>query len=198
MVRLLISVEGPSEYIFLKQIIVPYLANLDVFVELQNMNGNISLDRIASKLNNLISSYDKVTTLYDFYGFKKKTQCETKESLEDKIRNTIKEGQQNKIIPYIQMYEFEALLFSDAKIMAQNLSIKQEQIDKILLNSNNNPEQINDSPITAPSKRIGAECEYIKTTHAPNTLKQIGLANVRKKCAGFNQWLTQLENLCNQ
>jgi hypothetical protein len=48
-----------------------------------------------------------VTTLYDFYGFKKLSDNETKKTLEKKIKNGIKQGQQHKIIPYVQMYEFE-------------------------------------------------------------------------------------------
>jgi hypothetical protein len=36
----------------------------------------------------------------------------------------IKQGQQHKIIPYVQMYEFEALLFSDSVKMASGLKTK--------------------------------------------------------------------------
>jgi hypothetical protein len=81
----------------------------------QDMRGNISIDRVSRKLNSLVDNYDFVTTLYDFYGFGKRglENDETKETLEKKIKESIKSNQQHKIIPYIQMYEFEALLFSD-------------------------------------------------------------------------------------
>jgi hypothetical protein len=59
-------------------------------------------------------------------------------------------------------------------------------------------ETINNSKETAPSKRIGKHAQYIKTQHAPLILKQIGLANIRSKCQGFDTWLTQLENLSKQ
>ncbi len=197
MVRLLISVEGRSEDKFIKEVIALHLANLGISVCVQNMKGNIGLDRIGRKLNNLIYNYDHITTLYDFYGFKQKglSDNETKESLEDKIKNKIEKTQRNKITPYIQMYEFEALLFSDSEKMADGLNTNKNWIDDIL-NEFNNIETINNSKATAPSKRIGWQCnKYIKTIHAPNILKKIGLAEIRKKCQGFDAWLTQLESL---
>ncbi|WP_237732504.1 DUF4276 family protein [Bathymodiolus thermophilus thioautotrophic gill symbiont] len=192
----MISVEGHSEYKFIKEVIVPHLAGLGIFVFVQNMKGKIGLDKIETKLNGLICSYDYITTLYDFYGFKKKGLGgnETKESLEDKIKNKIKETQRHKIIPYIQMYEFEALLFSDSEKMADGLNTNKNWIDDIL-NKFGNIETINNSKETAPSKRIGGHCTYIKTTHAPNILKKIGLTEIRKKCQGFDAWLTHLESL---
>jgi len=194
MVRLLISVEGHSEYKFIEERVVPYLAGLNIFVEIQNMKGNVSVDRVSSKLNELIYNHDFVTTLYDFYGFKKLSTDETKASLEQKIKDSIKQSQQGKIMPYIQMYEFEALLFSDAKIMANNLNVSQSWIDNIL-NEFNDLEKINNSKETAPSKRIKKNATYIKTQHAPKILQEIGLPKIREKCQGFNAWLTQLEKL---
>jgi hypothetical protein len=51
-----------------------------------------------------LHSYDFVTTLYDFYGFKGLSDNETKQSLEDKIKNKIKKAQRDKIIPYISAH----------------------------------------------------------------------------------------------
>jgi hypothetical protein len=92
------------------EVVIPHLAGFDVFAESHNMKGKISIDRVGRKLNGLIHNYDFVTTLYDFYGFKGLSDNETKQSLEDKIKNKIKKAQRDKIIPYIQMYESNALL----------------------------------------------------------------------------------------
>lgn len=196
MVRLLISAEGHSEYRFIEEVVVPHLAQFQVFVTTQNMKGNISIDRVKTKLNKLIYNHDFTTTLYDFYGFKKRglNDDETRESLEEKIKNNVIERRQHKIIPYIQMHEFEALLFSNSGKMAVGLNTKQEWIDDIL-SEFNNIEEINNSKETAPSKRIKKNAKYIKTQHAPKILKNIGLKEIRSKCHGFNAWLTQLENL---
>ena len=197
MTRLLISVEGKSERKFVDQILKPHLSNFGVYVgKSQDMRGNISIDRVSKKLNSLVDNYDFVTTLYDFYGFGKRglEDDETKETLEKKIKESIKSNQQHKIIPYIQMYEFEALLFSDAEIMAKSLNVSQNWIDNIL-NEFNDLEGINNSKETAPSKRIEKYAKYIKTQHAPKILQEIGLLKIREKCQGFNAWLKQLESL---
>jgi hypothetical protein len=177
MIRLLISVEGKSEKNFVERELIPHLTNFDVYAKVQNMKGNISLDRIGAKLNTLIHNYDYITTLYDFYGFKKLSKGETKKGLEQKIKDKINKDKQDKKIVEI-------------------LNIKDENfVSNTLEECNNNPENINNSPITAPSKRIVKESQYIKTTHAPLILKNIGLTKIRKKCAGFDEWLSKLENL---
>jgi hypothetical protein len=63
MIRLLISVEGHSEYKFVNEVVIPHLAGFDVFAESHNMKGKISIDRVGRKLNGLIHNYDFVTTL---------------------------------------------------------------------------------------------------------------------------------------
>ncbi|CAC9514145.1 hypothetical protein BAZOLSSOX_1304 [uncultured Gammaproteobacteria bacterium] len=63
MVRLLISVEGHSEYKFTNEVIVPHLAEHRVFVDTQNMKSNISIDKISQKLNNLIHNYDSTNPI---------------------------------------------------------------------------------------------------------------------------------------
>ncbi len=194
----MISVEGPSERKFVEQVLMPHLLDFKVQVaNPQDMKGNISVDRVSNRLNILIHHYDYVTTLYDFYGFEQKSAGETKKSLELKIKNRITCKQQHKIIPYIQMYEFEALLFSDSQIMAQVLGIKESWANNILKQFKNNPEAINNSKETAPSKRIEKQYSYRKTTNAPNILSQIRLSKIRKKCTGFNTWINKLEDLDN-
>ena len=197
MIRVLISVEGKTEWLFVKKVLTPYFARLNIVISLHNMKGNIGLDRVASKLNGLVHNYDFVMALYGFYRFKKRglNDSETKNSLEKKIKKSIKQSQQDKVIPYIQRYEFEAPLFSDAEIMANNLNVSQNWIDGVL-NEFNDLEEINNSKETVPPKHIGKNAKYIKTQHALKILAKIGLKEIRKKYQGLNVWLTQLESLC--
>ena len=117
--------------------------------------------------------------------------------MESKISESIKPELRAKLIPYIQMYEFEGLLFSCPEAIAKEL-----QDDKlnawasgILAAFNQNPEKINDSTETAPSKRLEKHTDYRKTTHGPNIAERIGLAKIRGMCSGFDAWLTKLEQL---
>lgn len=102
------------------------------------------------------------------------------------------------------MYEFEGLLFSCPIAMHSVLyqSGFQPTVEVwaqgILAQFESNPEKINDSPQTAPSKRLEGNTNYRKTTHGPNIAKQIGMQKLRDVCAGFNDWVTRLERLADK
>ncbi|MFI3199659.1 MAG: DUF4276 family protein [Methylococcaceae bacterium] len=198
MVRIGISVEGTTEERFIKTLLVPYLSQKEIYVTPVSINGNVSVDRVKHELRNLAYSFDYVSTFYDFYGFKGKVEGETKTTLESRIKGSIKEEIRGRLIPYIQMYEFEGLLFSSPAAIA--LVLQDESLNawanNILADFNNNPEKVNDSTETAPSKRLEKSTNYRKTTHGPNIAKQIGLAKMRNMCPGFNDWLTELEKTC--
>ena len=58
------------------------------------------------------------------------------------------------------------------------------------------PEDINNSRLTAPSKRIlqtFKSGEYSKTEHGPIIASEIGLVLIRQECSQFNGWVGQLE-----
>lgn len=104
MVRLAISVEGQTEERFIKMVIVPYLQRRGIYAipsQLGKDGGNVSFPRVKKDLNSLARKFDKVTTLYDFYGFKGKDEKDNKESLENKIVNCVATPLQNQIIPYM-------------------------------------------------------------------------------------------------
>ena len=103
----------------------------------------------------------------------------------------------DRIIPYIQMYEFEGILFSSPEAIENNIHQTglADWANNVLLQSGNDPEKINDSPQTAPSKQLIGKTNYIKTVHGPNIAKEIGLDVLREKCTGFGGWLNKLEAL---
>jgi len=200
MVRLAISVEGQTEERFVKMVLAPHLQVRDIFavpLTLGRGGGDVSLSRIRKDLNNLANSYDRVTTLYDFYGFRGKSGGENKDSLEQKILNCVAPALQPRIIPYVQMYEFEGLLFSSPEAIENNIQQAglADWANRILQQFAGNPEEINDSKTTAPSKRLLQQADYIKTVHGPNIAREIGLDVLRVKCTGFAVWLDTLEAL---
>jgi hypothetical protein len=197
MVRVGISVEGPTEERFIKAVLAPYLAAKDICITPISMGGDVNVDRVKSELKNIGFSFDYVTTLYDFYGFKKKFEGDNKASLEQHIFDVVHESIKPKLIPYIQMYEFEGLLFSCPEGMERGLNETgvKEWCQSILDSFDHDPEKINNSIDTAPSKRLEKETGYRKTTHGPNIAKEIGIEKIREMCAGFNDWLTKLEAL---
>ncbi|MFT7560371.1 MAG: hypothetical protein ACI93R_002290 [Flavobacteriales bacterium] len=197
MVRIGISVEGPTEERFVKAVLAPYLFGKGIYITPISMGGDVSVDRAKGELKKMANSFDYLTTLYDFYGFKKKADNESKANLEQRLENAVHNGVKPKLIPYIQMYEFEGILFSCPEAMerALNESGVKEWCQGVLDDFNGNPETINNSIETAPSKRLEKETSYRKTTHGPNIAQEIGIDKIRKKCIGFNEWLNKLEAL---
>lgn len=196
MVRLAVSVEGVTEERFVIRVLQPYFFNKNIYITPINLGGDIKIARISSELNKLTYSFDYVTTLYDFYGFKGKYIEDNKASLEEKIKLSVSEGYRPQIIPYVQMYEFEGLLFSSPEIIGTYLGNDLKQwAEETLQDFEGNPEKINDSFETAPSKRLEKSTSYKKTTDGPNIIQEIGLETVRQKCPGFDAWLSSLEAL---
>jgi len=106
----------------------------------------------------------------------------------------------DRFVPYIQMYELEALLFAEPDEMAAvfeypDLSVKFSQI----VMECGGCERIDDDPHTAPAKRIEALFPNYKKgagirAHAPVILERIGIPRIRAACPHFNGWLTKLES----
>jgi len=58
------------------------------------------------------------------------------------------------------------------------------------------PEDIDDGPTTAPSKRLeNAIRSYNKVLHGPLAVESMGLAKIRSRCPRFNDWISSLESL---
>jgi len=199
MVRLGISVEGPTEERFIKKVLEPYLLQKNVFITPISLGGDVSISRARKELNQIANSFDYVTTLYDFYGFRNRLAGEDKTALEARLLDSVPAGVQIKLIPYIQMYEFEGLLFSCPESMERALNERgvKDWGQSILDNFNGDPETINNSTETAPSKRLLKNTKYSKTIHGPNIAAEIGIPKMREMCKGFNEWLCKLEQLVN-
>jgi len=196
-VRVGISVEGATEERFVKAVLGPYLSGRGIYLTPISMDGDVSVDKAKSELQKMANSFDCVTTLYDFYGFKNKTLDDNKASLERRLKDAVHDGVRSKLIPYIQMYEFEGILFSCPDAMEQGLNEEgvKEWCQGVLNAFNGDPEAINNSRETAPSKRLEKYTGYRKTTHGPNIAAQTGIEKIRESCTGFDEWLNKLEAL---
>ena len=106
----------------------------------------------------------------------------------------------NRFIPYIQLHEFEAYLFSEPDCFKHLYDNCQTEIDKLknIAADYETPELINDGQHTAPSKRIISQFpayKKAKSLEGPQLAEHIGLPKIRAKCRHFNAWLTRLEEL---
>lgn len=219
MIRLNITAEGFSEERFVSDILRPHLLNFNVYAETRKILTNRKLRKrggIVSygKFKNDVTQWFKEcpdvyhTTLIDLYGLDTDFPghattkhlrpyarvAEMERLLKDDLGS-------DRFIPYIQLHEFEALMYSDTVELENWLSLynrlPKDCFTKIR-NSvpDNNPELINEGPQTAPSKRILSFCDsYDKVDDGILILKEIGLNKLRTECSHFNEWLETLENL---
>ena len=100
-----------------------------------------------------------------------------------------------RFVPYVIMHEFEGLLFSDCSRFAEGIG-HPELVPQLqtIRNAFPSPEEINDSPCTAPSKRVKALVpHYEKPLFGTMAILEIGLEAIRAACPLFHQWLQLLE-----
>ena len=65
-----------------------------------------------------------------------------------------------------------------------------------MVNEFEHPEDINNSPKTAPSKRIlGAVKSYSKVLDGNCVAMDIGLERMRQRCSHFNEWVSEMEKI---
>lgn len=110
-----------------------------------------------------------------------------------------KDINQRNFHPYLQLHEFEALLFSDIEPFLEWCG---QRVVEILIHERSQystPEEINDGPKTAPSKRLMRHCpSYEKPWHGPMIAMDIGLDKVRKECKHFDAWVGYLLELATR
>jgi len=100
-----------------------------------------------------------------------------------------------RFVPCVVMHEFEGLLFSDCQGFAEAMGhpALAAQLQAIR-DQFPTPEEINDSPISAPSKRVQKIMRrYEKPLFGIRAARGIGLATIARECQHFGTWIRRLE-----
>jgi hypothetical protein len=221
MIRINCIVEGQTEETFVKECLAPSLGQTGHFlsarcVETGRKRGKVFRGGLLSyqKARADIVAWLKhdqsafVTTMFDYYrlpddfpGYKfatgKQKPAEKANILESALAADICS---DRFVPYIQMHEFEGLLFSDAAVMESVLKPLPRKISRVALsdirNQYDTPEHINDGPETAPSKRLlSMYTGYDKILHGSLIASRIGLSTIQKECETFDRWIGRMQQL---
>ena len=219
MIRLAVSVEGKTEEDFVDKILAndPHLREVGVkptpiligIALRSGRGGSVSVEHLASDMAMLYSlcHYDAVTSLVDFYGFRGRKDAETVDQLEERIGRAIRgklpgDFEPGRIIPYVQQYEFEGLLFSDVDAFdAIKASAESLQALRNVRGRFPTPEDINDRPATAPSKQIDEAMRkhgtrgYSKIRDGFLVADKTGLDVICQECPRFGEWIGRLKTL---
>ena len=151
--------------------------------------------------------------MVDYYGMHKtwpgyaearegeKVLSERAATIENALLNDVRGALTNfnpqRFVPYVVMHEFEGLLFSDPDKFAQAIGRSELSHEfQAIRDGFPTPEDIDDSPETAPNKRIQAlEKHYQKPLMGVQAVQAIGLETIRSECPLFNRWIERLERL---
>lgn len=215
MKRVYILVEGQTEETFVRDLLIPHYASMDVFLTPIIVStspgyrgGVVSYAKVRPQIERLCKQDAKalVSTLFDLYAlpadFPGKCEPAWARQRSGQDKASLVEGslaadiQQPNLLPYIQVHEFEALLFTDVEAFKAWTDDDRVLAPLRAVRKTTAPEDINDNPKTAPSKRIlSAMSGYQKTVHGPLIACDIGLNAMRTACPHFSSWLDQLDAL---
>lgn len=210
--------EGPTEQAFVKtNLQVPFIHKN---IHLQTPLIKASRGGIVkwSKLKDQIETHLKaeadayVTTFIDYYGMYAKYQFPgwdaahtiidkslRMDSLEQSMLQSIDSQFRHRFIPYLQLHEFEGLLFNDIDVIISQIPpddlVGLDELEKTFADYDN-PEMINNNKSTSPSHRLQRIIKgYNKIVYGDILSETIGLERIRAKSPRFNSWITRLETL---
>jgi hypothetical protein len=122
--------------------------------------------------------------------------------VEDAIRDDLKATMgcnfdARRFVPFVIMYEFEGLLFSDCEAFSRGIQRSDlRPAFEAIRNQFTSPEEINDSPVTAPSKRVLALIpNYEKPLLGTMGALEIGLEAIEQQCPHFKAWMEKLQQV---
>lgn len=221
-IRLHIVSEGPTERLFAEKVLSEYYAPSNIIIDSRSIltskdkktnyehRGGIRKYSQIKKDIELWFKQDnhpecRFTTMIDFYAlptdfpgydqaqpitdpYKKIEFLE--QSFEQDISNSM-------FIPYIQLHEFETLIFSDPQKLEIEYLDNEEGIQRLFEVKKEfiNPELINDYHETCPSRRIKKEISEYSKTLAWKVCREIGIERMKQECKHFNEWIAKIESL---
>lgn len=227
MKRLHIIAEGQTEESFVKKVLVNHLGGYNVSTDVRCVLTSKDKHRIDIQYRGGLVGYEKAkndimqwlneegnnndvffTTMFDLYAlpddFPRVEEAnhnidpyEKVRILEEALGQDIND---RRFIPYIQLFEFETLLFTNPQKFEIEYFNSGKQIAELqtIVDEKGNPELINGGKETAPSKRIiKVFPDYANNKPAIGSMvaQEIGIDKLKKSCKHFAEWIGKLENL---
>ena len=218
--RVILLVEGQTEERFAKDVLVPHLSSRQVWITPTllttrrvkngpNFKGGVTtFGKLKNDIARTLRGAGKdglVTTLIDYYGLPK--DCPGMDTrppgvsprarvhhVEETLDGHIDDP---RFKSFFALHEFEAWLFADHEALPVLLHADERAHGAFtrIVEDFSCPEDIDEGPETAPSKRIAAIFPaYRKVFDGPNIANLIGLERIRERCPHFAAWLGWLES----
>jgi Domain of unknown function (DUF4276) len=216
MKRVVIICEGETEREFCKTLLATYFAKRNIHIQAplikRSMGGIVKWGILKKEIETYLREKDVyITMLIDYYGLYSKyhfpgwdeslkimDKSDRMDFLEDAMQNDIKESVQHRFIPYLQLHEFEGLLFNDINVFYEQVP-KEElvglaELKQTFKDYRDNPEMINNNRETSPSHRLERIISgYNKILYGHYFAEAIGLDKIRNKSPRFHEWMNIIE-----
>jgi hypothetical protein len=218
--RFSVIVEGRTEEAFVKQVLAPFLLPTKVCLTPiilgvpGHKGGRAKYARVKKDVLRQLKEDRKAycTTMFDFYGLGKGfpgTPLPPNLPNVDKVIRLERAMKQDivaevpdlrpdvRFLPYLQLHEYEGLLFSDPVAFANCISQSHLTAQfQAIRQSFPTPEDIDDRPDNAPSKRVLHLCpSYNKVLDGTRAASAVGIEAMRHECPHFRDWVESLERL---
>ncbi len=214
MKRVIIICEGQTEREFCEKLLAHYLFQESIHIQAplikKSRGGIVQWDVLKKEIENHLSEPNViVSTLIDYYGLNSKLNFPKWEEaksvidknarmdfLESSMADEINEVMKHRFIPYLQLHEFEGLLFNDIQIFYNQVPkddlVGHEELIQTFTQFSN-PEFINDNKDTSPSHRLSRIIKgYNKPLYGHYLAEAIGINKIRQKSPRFDNWVHKI------
>ena len=211
--RLIIVVEGKTEEEFVNELLRPYFYSFGLYnitaIKIQTSKGFkggfVNYEHLKRDILRLLHEPNTlVTTFVDYFriptNLPNYDNCMKLLHVGDRImclEASMKSdvGYEDRFIPYIQQHEFESLLFTKSESFSTYYDSKIVSAIEKIVAQYDNPEDINDNPNTAPSKRLlSIITNYKKVTDGNLIALETGIEQILAKCPRFCTWIEKLQS----
>jgi hypothetical protein len=215
--RVRVIVEGRTEQSFVQEVLAPSLSDAGIYLTPTilgvpgHKGGRTSYPRVKKDVLRQLEE-DRTaycSTMLDFYGLGKGfpgTPLPSNLSNVDKVIHLERAMKEDiiaeapelrpdvRFLPYLQLHEYEGLLFSDPEAFANG--IYQSHLTaqfRAIRQGFPTPEDIDDNPDTAPSRRVVRLCpSYNKVLDGTRAASAVGIESMRHECPHFRDWVESL------
>jgi len=214
MKRVIIICEGETEREFCKNVLAPHLIHLNIFIQAplikRSMGGIVKWSILKKEIETHLKEPNViVSTFIDYYGLYQKynfpswldgekivNKNERMDFIENAMKEDIADAINHRFIPYLQLHEFEGLLFNEIELFYSQVPKAElvgiEELKKTFADYDN-PEMINNIRETSPSHRLKRIIKgYNKPLYGHYFAEAIGIDKIRKKSPRFNDWIEKI------